>query len=98
MDEIVQQFLHAHTEVREASRLTDVSFSLLSEVVQRTGNFREGFFSCMKIQEQQRKLVERIHARGFPTPEAFIQNWLDVAQDFRNLSATIMTEADRIDR
>lgn len=99
MEELKQRLVTAVTAMQTAYNQYDIAVGLLHQVVERTGNFREYYFSSVKLKELERALNYRMFTA--PLIDQSIEDLFEMLEhgtrDINNLAATYITEADRID-
>lgn len=100
-NEFNEQFAKTKQELAEISDKVEMSMQLYEQVVERTQNFREGFYSSKKIRElgiSANKTFQLSMAAANGDPEAMFVAIQGFVQNFKNIQATILTELDRIDK
>jgi len=99
MDEELDELEKLQKEVLELLTQVDMTTELFYEVVERTQNFREGFYSYRRINDlyntASRMLETGLHEAT--TDEEQVAVMEEFVQNSRNVLATTMTEIDRID-
>lgn len=101
MDEVdAARLQHLLNEMDELYTQADMTHTLFFEVVERTQNFREGFYSQRKIHELTRSAAKQMQfeRQNAESPDELIVAVGNFVQNMKNVLATIMSEIDRIDK
>lgn len=98
-DDIKDRMKAAVVALQNAFKQYDIAVALLHQVVERTSNYREYYFSSVKLKELERALNYRLQFTPFMNDsiEGIFTMLEDGTKDVHNLAATYMSEADRID-
>lgn len=99
-DDFMQQIKIENEKMRAASDAVDMANHLIEEVIERTEQFREGFYSTRMVRDHARQMHKTL-TRLDPTeaePEQVIAMLKENTQAFQNLYATIMSEIERLDK
>lgn len=100
MDEIGSTLQSLNSQMQKATDNLDMASEIFENVVERTGNFREGFYSGKKIRELARGSQRALRASQLTaqTPEELVETFKNFIQDLENIYATVMTEIERLDK
>jgi hypothetical protein len=98
-DQLIEQIKKSVVVLQNAFKQYDIAVALLHSVVERTSNYREYYFSSVKLKELERNLNYRLQFAPFVSDsgEGFVTMLEDAILDVHNIAATYTTEADRID-
>lgn len=98
--ELVSRLAGLQREIFEVSNQIDLTTILWEEVVERTQNFREGFYGLKRIRDLQRTATKvlQVKTEACTDPENMVGVLEGCIQNMRNVQATIMTEIDRLDK
>lgn len=93
------QMLALNEDLQKAYHNMDMSQEVFDNVIERTGNFREGFFASKRFRDLARASVKEMYKRQqtVTVPADLVDMMTEIVQDINNISATILSEADRLD-
>lgn len=99
MDDVTERLQELMNELNELLTQADMTHILFCEVVERTQNFREGFYSQRKIHDLTRTATKamQVGQQTATTTEDIVGVVEEFVQNMKNVLATTMTEIDRLD-
>lgn len=99
-DEMMAQFAQRQQAMSDILTKVDMTTTLFDQVVERTENFREGFYSHRKISDLSKTFARELQDgfQNISTPEDFFRLADSFIQNMENVLATLMSEMDRIEK